>query len=88
MNGATAEPCNYTISAPSSSSTITIGASQNFLCTLRKSRRSFNKPCIRRVVARAQVAGVQWDGDSWTRCYPVCVAALDIHGQPFRPTQV
>ncbi len=40
MKGATAEPCEKTMRAPSNTSIITIGISHHFLRTLRKSQNS------------------------------------------------
>ena len=41
--GATAEPCESTISAPSNAIAISVGASQNFLRTRRKDQNSLRK---------------------------------------------
>src|ERR1700741_2270626 len=48
MNGATAEPCDSTISAPSRAIAISVGASQNFLRTLRKAQNSFRNDIMSR----------------------------------------
>jgi len=49
MNGAMADPSARTISAPSSTNTIMIGAIQNFLRTRMNAQRSFMKSNIRMV---------------------------------------
>src|ERR1035437_3974076 len=77
MNGASADPCAKTNSAPTSTSTIMIGSSQNFLRTLMKAQSSAAIPCL----AMLRSSELSFHVAAHTRggCHPETPVSLRMH---------